>query len=196
MHILSRGIPKENVRQIFDPVSFIVFNYDRCVEQFLFHALQKQYGIGDNEAKAIVDDLTIIHPYGAVDNEVEFGATKADFVALAAGIKTYTEQVGNAEIVARLGDELARAKAIVFLGFAYHNPNMTLLKPKEPMSRKMIYGTAYKMSDADIDVVSHQIAGFMAGGLNSKLLAYSIKLENKRSNELFDHYAKSLSGGD
>ena len=45
MHMLGRGIPKENVREIFDRVSFVVFNYDRCVEYFLFHALQKLYGI-------------------------------------------------------------------------------------------------------------------------------------------------------
>jgi hypothetical protein len=27
------------VREIFDNVAFIVFNYDRCIEHFLFHAL-------------------------------------------------------------------------------------------------------------------------------------------------------------
>ena len=35
MYMLGRGVPKENVREIFDNVSFIVFNYDRCVEFFL-----------------------------------------------------------------------------------------------------------------------------------------------------------------
>jgi hypothetical protein len=35
VHMLGRNVPKENVREIFDPVSFIVFNYDRCVEFFL-----------------------------------------------------------------------------------------------------------------------------------------------------------------
>src|SRR5262249_36707437 len=39
MHLLGRGIPKQDAREIFDHVSFIVFNYDRCVEHFLFHAL-------------------------------------------------------------------------------------------------------------------------------------------------------------
>jgi hypothetical protein len=39
MYMLGRGVPKENVREIFDNVAFIVFNYDRCIEHFLFHAL-------------------------------------------------------------------------------------------------------------------------------------------------------------
>jgi hypothetical protein len=46
-------------------VSFIVFNYDRCLEQFLFHALQKLYGLESQEAFAMLTDLRIIHPYGA-----------------------------------------------------------------------------------------------------------------------------------
>ena len=32
MYMLGRGIPKENVSEIFDNVRFVVFNYDRCVE--------------------------------------------------------------------------------------------------------------------------------------------------------------------
>jgi hypothetical protein len=41
LHLLGRGVPKENIHQIFDRVSFIVFNYDRCIEHFFHHALQK-----------------------------------------------------------------------------------------------------------------------------------------------------------
>lgn len=35
MHMLGRGVAKADVRQIFDNVAFIIFNYDRCVEHFL-----------------------------------------------------------------------------------------------------------------------------------------------------------------
>jgi len=123
--MLGRGVPKENVSEIFDRVSFINFNYDRCVEHFLFHALQKLYTLPEKDAKAIVDNLNIIHPYGIV-GDGDFGNTSADYVALADGIKTYTEQVGNADVMLSLGAEVARAEAMVFLGFAYHSQNMEL----------------------------------------------------------------------
>jgi hypothetical protein len=64
MYMLGRGVPKENVRQIFDNIAFISFNYDRCLEFFLIHALRKLYRIEEAEASSIVGDLHIVHPYG------------------------------------------------------------------------------------------------------------------------------------
>jgi hypothetical protein len=40
MYALGRSLPKEDVREIFNNVSFVIFNYDRCIEHFLWHALQ------------------------------------------------------------------------------------------------------------------------------------------------------------
>ena len=145
-----------------------------------------------------VADLNIIHPYGMVDSEVEFGTGDADYLSLALKIKTYTEQIGNADLVAQLGEEVVRAASIVFLGFAYHSQNMRILLPEITTApRKMVYGTAYGMSDSDVDIVSHHIASFTTPALNSKQRTKNIRLENKLTCAgLFDHYAKSLTGGD
>ncbi len=91
MYMLGRGVPKENVREIFNNVSFIVFNYDRCVEFFLRNALRVLYGISNNEAQEVVDGLSFVHPYGVVGG-VPFGATSANYLQLAYGMKTYTER--------------------------------------------------------------------------------------------------------
>ena len=196
MYMLGRGVPKENVREIFDNVSFIVFNYDRCVEFFLRNALRLLYRISDGEAQEIVDDLSIIHPYGVV-GRASFGATNANCLQLAAGIKTYTEQAAAAESVAQIQTEMQRAECIVFLGFAYHSQNMTILQPAEPMKYKPIYGTAFKMSDADVEVVSNRLGNFFASEPNRSQRLRLFRLENKlMSADLFDYYARSLSGGD
>jgi len=62
VRVLGRGISKNNAPQIFDNVSFVVFNYDRCVEFFLLQALQAMYSLPLNDAASIVQDLSIIHP--------------------------------------------------------------------------------------------------------------------------------------
>jgi hypothetical protein len=194
MHMLGRGVPKEDVRQIFDNVAFIVFDYDRCLEYFLTNALQMNYGIKAEEAESTVADLRIIHPYGLV-HQVSFGFDKADYFRAADDIKTYTEQVAATDVIAQLTAEVERADAIVFLGFAFHSQNLLMLKPRKPMKPKFVYGTAYKMSDADVEVVSEQIASFFVP-IDSRTRA-RIRLENKlTSADLFDHYAKSLTGGD
>jgi hypothetical protein len=203
MHMLGRGIPKADARQIFDNVSFIIFNYDRCVEHFLYNALQKLYGIQAAEAADILAECTIIHPYGQVGTYllpargVPFGASSADYRQLTQQIKTYTEQIAAADVMAEIAAEFHRAECIVFLGFAYHTQNMRLLKPAEPLKVKQVFGTAYGMSDADVDVVSHQIANFFKGDMAGVVRKQKMKFENKlTAASLFDDYAKSLTGGD
>ena len=95
MYMLGRGVPKEKVAEIFENVRFIIFNYDRCVEHFLLNALKRLYNLSDQEASSIIDDVTIIRPYGSVGSlkEVPFGASRANYLQLAQGIKTYTEQI-------------------------------------------------------------------------------------------------------
>ncbi len=203
MHMLGRGIPKGDARQIFDNVSFIIFNYDRCVEHFLYNALQKVYGLPEGEAAAILADCTVIHPYGQVGEYlpigrgVPFGAASVDYRTLSQQIKTYTEQIAAADVMAQIATEFHKAECIVFLGFAYHTQNMHLLKPARPLGLKQVFGTAYGMSDADAEVVSHQIANFFKGGMAAAVRKQKLKLENKLTAAgLFDEYAKSLTGGD
>jgi hypothetical protein len=196
MHMLSRGIPRENVREIFDRVSFIIFNYDRCVEHFLRNALQMLHGIREDEALDIVSDLHIIHPYGVV-GQVQFGATSANYLELAAGIKTYTEQLGEDEVIHGMANEVRRAECIVFLGFAYHRQNMQILTPPGgAIYAKPVFGTAFGMSDADVEITSHQLDTWFEGR-DARAVRTNIRLENKLTSAgLFDNYARSLSGGD
>jgi hypothetical protein len=202
--MLSPDIPRGNVSSAFDNICFIIFNYDRCVEYFLLHALQKLYGMeSEEEAKAIVDNLDIEHPYGVIDRNIPFGAIKATYHDMAESIKIYTEQAANAVITDSLIAKVKSATHIVFLGFAFHNQNMKLLKPTEPMTAsKRIFGTAYGMSDSDVNVVGQEIDSWLwrsqydavkdAGTYRTLM----IKIENKlKCADLFDHYAKSLTGG-
>jgi hypothetical protein len=55
------------VREIFNKIAFIVFNYDRCIEIVLLNALQTDYGIREQEAKCVIGELEIIHPCGVIE---------------------------------------------------------------------------------------------------------------------------------
>ena len=199
MQMLDRGVRKEDVSTIFDNVSFVVFNYDRCIEHFLLHALQSVYGISRDEAYAIVQTLNIIHPYGTL-SDVPFGGhpyNSYDYPLLASQIKTYTEQVSDTKILDKLSRTVASAECIVFLGFAYHSQNMMLLKPSPSSVRVPVFGTAFGMSNADVEVVEQQVLEFFGPAKAPRLKEKIIKLENGlKSFELFDWYSKSLSGGD
>jgi hypothetical protein len=195
MQMLGPGIARGNVGSIFDNVSFIVFNYDRCLEFFLENALQKLYGIKENEAADIVGSLEIIHPYGLIDRAIPFGNTRGDYVVLANGIKTYTEQITDPKIKDLISERIKQADSLVFLGFAYHDQNMLLLEPaKQLPASKTIFGTAYGMSDSDVKISSRQIDSWFSGGHAQHHRDGMIQLENKQKcADLFDYYAKSFT---
>ena len=157
IYMLGRNVLRENVGQIFfDNVSFIIFNYDRCVEHFLQSALKRLYNIDEQDAITIVDKLRIIHPYGRVGSlrEVPFGATRANYDAIASTIKTYTEQVADAEAVRVLTSEFEQANRVIFWGS--HTTARICACSNRPslIAARPIYGTAFKMSDADIGISS------------------------------------------
>jgi hypothetical protein len=190
MHISGRNVPVEEVETIFGKVAFIIFNYDRCVEFFLLNALQVLYGITERDAQGCMNCLHIIHPYGTVPENIAFGQTRADYLNLSDRIKTYTEQVGDAPMTEHLGAEIEEAEHIIFLGFAFHEQNMALLMPKNQFpASKQIFGTAFRMSSSDVEVVGGQIGSWFKGR------TALIKLENTmRCVDLFENYQRSIGG--
>jgi hypothetical protein len=199
MKILTRGQSLKDVAKVFDNVSFIVFNYDRCLEYFLVHALRGVYGIDERIAQEICNEIRVIHPYGSVGplpapgiRGVPFGASSSNCVALAPEIKTYTEQITDADDLTTIHTEVLSAQSIVFLGFAYHDQNMQMLTPSQALDYKPVYGTAYGMSEDDTAVVKGQIVQmFKSPGI---LFADSVKIKNDLTSAgLFDYFAKSLT---
>lgn len=64
--LLSQGVTKDNFGAIFENVTIISFNYDRCIEHYLVHAIAAHYQIPIEAASKLVESLTIFHPYGSV----------------------------------------------------------------------------------------------------------------------------------
>jgi hypothetical protein len=197
--MLGAGINKSNVGKIFDNVAFIVFNYDRCLEHFLFNTLQLTYGVSEVEASSIFKRLNIVHPYGVVGplfagaSTGPFGGTKGyacDYVGLSEGVKIFTEQIAAGAFLKRVHDMMFWAEQIVFLGFGYHEPNLQILAPKSKMNLKPVLGTAVGMSASSIDKVRDQLANMFSGALSGTREA--IQIDDMSCAELFDYHIKTL----
>jgi len=190
MSTLSRGTPRENVSHIFDNVDFVIFNYDRCVEHFLINALARSYSIPNADAVFIVDALKILHPYGSIGDlkSVPFGIDRLDWVEAAQGIKTYTEQVVVSHMLNDIRQKVESAECVVFSGFAYHSQNMRMLETSDRTTPRVVYGTTCGMSDPDVTQVKRLIA--------RTVVPKEIQTDKPKCAALFDHYAKSLTGGD
>jgi hypothetical protein len=159
---LSVGMKRATVDALFKNIAIINFNYDRCVEQYLFWATQQAFGVDADAAAQAMDHLQIIHPYGQVGTLpwqkktgviVPFGTPveEISFSEVAKNIYTYAEQRRDISERSELGKLIDGAKHILFLGFGFHKQNMDLLRLSDEFEQKNrpVTGTAYLTSEED-----------------------------------------------
>ena len=102
LQLLCRGVQFDGVAKRLQRTTFVIFNYDRCVETYFYEALQIKCGKSAEQVAAALNDSTFIHPYGRVgllpwqtnNNWVQFGDENigSRLPELAQNIKTFHEQ--------------------------------------------------------------------------------------------------------
>jgi hypothetical protein len=166
----TNGLRKTKIDCIFENVKFIVFNYDRCIEHFLYHALQKHYGIDGSAAASILATLKIYHPYGTImdlpwqhPEGIAFGAdaNRASLQLMASRIRTYTEQIASAASLFEMKDQVRTANTLVFLGFSFHPENIKLLSHSGDCLSERVFGTACGISNSNLGEICRQIRSFI-----------------------------------
>lgn len=123
-------------------VSFINFNYDRCLEFFLIDWLVGYSGLEPKDAVRLVDGLKVVRPYGSLGT-AGFGQElrRVDLGGVAENILTFSEERGSA-VDLEVHEVMAKAEQLIFLGCAYHPQNLRLLRP-EWCRFGYAYGTCY-----------------------------------------------------
>lgn len=195
---LQRDVEYDRVERIFENTSFIVFNYDRCLEQFLVWALVLSYGIPSATAAEIVGSAEIYHPYGSLGNLPEFPKTAVGTLAfgesryllqpISERINTYAEQVRDGTELERARDWVVAANQIVFLGFAYHPQNMSVLTPSTDNDIKHVIGTAMSVSDYDRRLIETDIYE----KLNPQKRHWNIDLTDSTCAKAFDDFGRAF----
>lgn len=203
MRLLTENCTKDKLSTRLKSIALIVFNYDRCIEHFLYNSLQNYYGIGTDEAGKLVNEIEIYHPYGVVgslpwqsDQSVAFGAElhAQKLLNLTHQIKTFTESTDpqSSEIIA-IRNNVIKADYIVYLGFAYHKLNMNLLMPDSPIANSLkktssCFGTAKGISSSDCEIIKAELRDFY------KSSRIKINIRNELDcHRLFEEYWRSLS---
>lgn len=201
--LLTENCQQADLPQRLSKVAIICFNYDRCIEHYLYSALQNYYGMSPDDTSEVMSNLDIHHPYGTVgklpwQDQKEgcaFGAEPQpkQLLALAGELRTFTEgiDVKSSDISAIRG-ALTNSSRIAFLGFAFHRLNIGLLFPSLADGTNIrncpVYATAHGISPADLQMITHELTN--KGGIHSE----RINLRNDlKCSQLFREYWWSLS---
>jgi hypothetical protein len=201
--LLTENCKKPDLPKRLQKVALIIFNYDRCAEEFLIHSLKNYYHIQEEEALQLLKNVEIYHPYGVVGalpgltdgTAIPFGATPqpSDLLAISKELKTFTEGTSESSSdIKRVKELMAKSQRIVFLGFAYHKLNLKLLfnKPTvfSPIESRKIYGTAFGISAADQKIITKELAEY--AWIDQK----DVELRNDLTcAQLFKEYSRSMS---
>jgi hypothetical protein len=201
--MLSEGVQRKNIDTLFDNVSFITFNYDRCIEHYIAQWVENYMQVPTLDAQELMTKLTIIHPYGQIGRlpwqksgltPVRFGSA-VDPITLpriAGHIRTFTEQVEDEAILERMQDLILDAQQIVYLGFSYGSMNMELMKLRtQPRGMKTVRGTAYKMSPSNVSAISELIDSTMF--FSGRSFVGTRSYDSVTCNDLLNNYSRSLT---
>ncbi len=202
LRTLGNQVPKGELGTLFANVTIICFNYDRCVEHFLVHAIAKQYGIKREEAQSLVAKLRMFRPYGSVGDyfrDVPFGgvpfgsANLPPLNEVISSLRTYTEQVEDKATLQAMKGAVLSAKTLVFLGSAFHANNMALLAPpaNSHNESKRIFATREGISDPDLARV-HYALSILNGVDPPREAPDSRNFFAPKCHDLFDEYKLSL----
>lgn len=201
--LLTENCRVSQLEQRFSALTLIVFNYDRCIQHFIFHALQNYYGISSKQSADLTNRIAIFHPYGSVgllswqahDGVVGFGAEPSaeTLLELAQQIRTFTE--GTDPTQSKINDirnRLHCSETVIFLGFAYHKLNLKLLFadsgviPRPDNAR--YFGTAFGLSSSDCAEIQDELSALAGLQRRQILIRRDLTCAN-----LFGEYWRSLS---
>lgn len=198
--LLTENCEITDLQDRFSSVSLIIFNYDRCIEHFLFNAVRDYYQLPDKEAATVVQAIHIYHPYGSVgqlswqnaQRGIEFGATPQAEHLLAASerIRTFTEGTDpeGSEIHA-IRQHMRSASRVLFIGFAFHRLNMQLISPNgsdRGVGAPQCFATTLGISNSDELVIRNQIDSLFQHPVDTKMV-------NAKCADFFSEFWMSLA---
>jgi hypothetical protein len=200
--ILTENVQRASLDHLFENVSFITFNYDRCIEHYIAHWLTNYMRISLDEAQIAASRLTVFHPYGQVgrlpwqqssDVKVPFGAEvgAVELVEVAEQIRTFTERVED-DSLAPMRARIADADTVVYLGFSYGRMNLELLQIDADGPNKRVLGTAFNISEPNKKAISEQLFRSLTGPKGT--LIRGCDLVHMTCSDLLNAYWRVLEG--
>lgn len=166
---LMNGVRAEDVDEVGENITIICFNYDRCIEHYLEHALRRGFhDLTYEKAREIVSRINIIHPYGWLGDLEKFpyGETRL-FPEMADNIITWSESIRDPEIVPKIQEAIGSASQIVFMGFGFAAQNMDLVNCKRdfmPLKQPVVYSTGFGIPRETEDALKSKIVSLYTDG--------------------------------
>ena len=170
--ILLEGIERGDT-STFKNVEIVTFNYDRIIEEYLGYAISNQWLISIDEAREIVNNISIIHVYGSVGllpwqigdkAKIKFGAvtSPSNLNQASSTLRTFGESYEKNEIQGEILGSVRKSEQIVFIGFSFMSINMKFFAIPEREKLHAIIATGLGLSKSDRELIETELANLHA----------------------------------
>jgi hypothetical protein len=163
--ILHEGVKPDDHAEVLRDVSFITFNYDRCIERYLQLAFEHVMSLPTATAHETASRVPITHVYGSlgdfptpVAEGVPYGADAGHMLSAASNLRTFTEGA-TAETLELARAQIANAEQIIVLGFAFDPVNISALFDSPLAEDVTVFGTAYSVDQSELEPFKRMAAG-------------------------------------
>ena len=204
---MNAGTDISRSSDIFKNITFICFNYDRCIEVMLFNALQRLTHWDIPTTLNALKKLEVLHPYGTVgeppkgtaagvDCTLGFPAQRIDPLEVADGsgrLRTFTEGMEDEGCRDRIQGAVSTAEQVIFLGFSYLEQNMEILRIQTDRSQWRLYGSTLGLSPPDTEIAKHRIAGIVQHPrLTASHFIQTVKVEPVRAAQMMGDWGNTF----
>jgi len=146
-----------------EKVSFVTFNYDRCIEQFFRFAVGSYFDLPIPKVDELLSKhLRIFHVYGSLGElqnmtSVPFGAKGGREIWKAhQQIFTFTEGVEEERVLPVI-EWIEKADVLTFIGFSFLPLNLRALRPRIHDYKCRVFGTSLGLSHDNVAIYTKWI---------------------------------------
>lgn len=179
-------------------ISFLTFNYDRSLEQFLINSIMSDYGKTDTEAAAVLQQIPIIHLHGMLGNLPAISKensriynrhiTPKNLEICKNKIKIIHEGIEEDEQFQKARKLLSTSTKIWFLGFGFDTINLQRLNlPGLLQNGQALLATTYKLRRGEVYMNVHSGLG---AKIDLRYIEDKSDLDNLKYIQEFSHELK------
>lgn len=170
-------------------ITFISFNYDRCIHQFIASCARLYFQLDDEKSRLVLSTINVIYPYGSLgdltinqDVVFGFGSLELKTSIVAKRIKTFTESIDEGDIREKLHFSFENATDVFFLGFGFLNLNMRVLFADHRYDVSNVYGTHLGFSESSAKLIRKDIEKRLLWGKQNPEIVSVFETNGEASN--------------
>jgi len=194
----------EDFLEALQNITFVSFNYDRCIHQFFWYASRSYFRLEQVDQDSVLSALSVLYPYGTIGDFKKERAIHSNFgvemygeqlLGNAKSIKTFTEGA-DSKLVEQIKEAIGNSELVLFLGFGFLRLNMELLFEGALFPALRVLGTGKGLSQDSISEIQKELLSefpFAADEFLDQDNANRVRIVDCTCGSLFHEYERYLS---